>query len=116
MSINDGYTKSATFLQTISKHQPSLPAYLTTSQEIKDNEDKVHIIPVDDDESIYESLDKESVAFPIDDEEESINSIISTEDEASAASDDEANDEMVAVPQNEVDKMAQSLQNVMSDE
>ena len=36
ISINDGYTKSAAFLNTC-VHQPPIPSYLTTSQEITDN-------------------------------------------------------------------------------
>jgi hypothetical protein len=68
MSFNDGYTKSAAFLSTATTSSMfCLPctdhlSYLHTSQPVPDprNTDRVHIIPMDDDDEVpYSNIRKE---------------------------------------------------------
>ena len=124
ITVNDGYTTSTAFKATMQPEQ-EVPCYFQTSTVVEDEQKQAHIIPIEDDESVIESiLDSECNNIEIDNRNrlysEPTFSLIDNEstdgdmDKSSMSSIDEEselgdNEEYVEVPENELDTIAKAM-------
>ena len=128
ITVNDDYTVKTTLLAKVSC-QPEVPCYLETSTVVKDDQEQQYIVPVEDEELEIESIpagksnpivvdernrlfDEPSYDAKVNDDE--AQSVLSDATDASLDESEKHDMDVVDVPKNELEVIAEAMDSGMS--